>query len=234
MTESQWPLVSVVLPTRGRPQLVRESLASITQQSYPGELEILVVHDQEPADPELAELARPGRGITVVENTRAPGLAGCRNLGIELTHGEFIASCDDDDLWHPAKIERQMARFRADPDLIVLGTGLRLLLPAGARTDFPGRAERISYSDLLRSRIKELHSSTLLIRRDAFAKAGQYDEELPHGYAEDYDFVLRAAKVGQIGVVREPLADIRKDGHSYYQGRAERTCIALAIFLKKH
>jgi glycosyltransferase involved in cell wall biosynthesis len=229
-----WPLVSVVLPTRGRPELVRDSIRAVVEQSYPGEIECFVVHDQEPADRSLAELGRPGRTVTVIENDGAPGLAGARNVGLQRVKGEFVASCDDDDTWHPTKVEKQVRRFRTDPDVIVLGTGIRLILPGGRTADWAGRADRITYRTLLRNRVKELHSSTLMMRRDAFAKAGQYDETLPHGYAEDYDFVLRAARVGRVGVVREPLADIRKDGQSYYRGRAENTTVALRAFLAKH
>jgi len=73
-----------------------------------------------------------------------------------------------------------------------------------------------------------------VMRREAFAKVGPYDEGLPRGYAEDYDWVLRAARAGQIGVVTRPLADIRKDGKSYYQGTAENTALALEYMLAKH
>ena len=233
-TDLDWPLISVVLPTRGRPELVRDSLRSVVAQTYPGEIECFVVHDQEPADQTLAELGQPGRTVTVIENDGAPGLAGARNVGLKRVSGEFVASCDDDDTWHPTKMEKQVRRFRTDPDVIVLGTGIRLILPGGKTADWPGRSDRITYRTLLRNRVKELHSSTLMMRRDAFAKAGLYDEELPHGYAEDYDFVLRAARVGRVGVVREPLADIRKDGQSYYRGRAENTTVALRAFMAKH
>lgn len=182
----------------------------------------------------LEDLGRPGRAVTVISNDGAPGLAGARNVGLQRVKGEFVASCDDDDTWHPTKVEKQVRRFRTDPDVIVLGTGIRLILPGGKSAEWPGRADRITYRTLLRNRVKELHSSTLMMRRDAFAKAGQYDEKLPHGYAEDYDFVLRAARVGRVGVVREPLADIRKDGQSYYRGRAENTTVALRAFMAKH
>ncbi len=43
-----WPLVSVILPTRGRPDLVRAAISSVVGQTYPGPIECLVVHDQEP------------------------------------------------------------------------------------------------------------------------------------------------------------------------------------------
>ncbi len=46
------------------------------------------------------------------------------------------------------------------------------------------------------------------MRRDVFAKAGLYDEEIPHGYAEDYDWILRVARVGRLGAVlaRSPIS----------------------------
>jgi len=230
----QWPLVSVILPTRGRPDLVRETIAAIVGQTYPGTIECIVVHDQEPPQPCLARLGTARCGVSVVRNRHSPGLAGARNTGLDLARGDFIASCDDDDLWHPAKLQAQIRRLLDQPDLLVVGSGIRLLLFGDKIVNWPGRAERISYQLLLRNRVKELHSSTLVMRRDAFAKAGRYDEALPDGYAEDYDWVLRAARVGRIGTVVEPLADIRKDAQSWYQGSARTTAMALEYLLAKH
>ena len=231
---TDWPLVSVVLPTHGRPELVREALASVVSQTYPGPLECVVVHDAEDPDLTLLGFATPGRSVTVLTNAHAPGLAGSRNTGLDVAKGAFIASIDDDDTWHPDKVEKQVRRFHDDPDLLVLGSGIRLMLANGRIDEWPGRAGLITHSMLLRNRVKELHSSTLMMRRDAFAKAGRYDEQLPNGYGEDWDIVIRMARVGRVGVVREPLADIRKDGGSYYIGRAERTVTALEAFLAKH
>ncbi len=229
----EWPLVSVIMPTRGRPELVRESIAAVVAQTYPGPVECLVVHDQEPPDEELTRLGTPRRQVTVAGNTHKPGLAGARNTGLDAARGAIIATCDDDDVWHPEKLTRQVERLRREPGLLVVGSGIRLMLP-GKVVEWPGRAEHVSYQLLLRNRVKELHSSTLVMRRAAFDKAGPYDEELPRGYAEDYDWVLRAARAGQIGIVTQPLADIRKDGRSWYAGGAENAALALEHMLAKH
>lgn len=231
---SQWPLVSVILPTRARPELIRQALSTIVGQTYPGMIECIVVHDQEPPQPGLAELGTASRSVRVVANGRTPGLAGSRNTGVALARGEFIASCDDDDVWHPTKLHAQISRLLDQPELLVVGSGIRLMLPGGKIVDWPGRAERISYQLLLRNRVKELHSSTLVMRRDAFAKAGLYDETAPQGYAEDYDWVLRAARVGRIGTVVSPLADIRKNAQSWYPGHAAVTVAGLEYVLSKH
>lgn len=233
----RWPLVSVVVPTRGRPELVREAVESVVSQDYAGEIELVVVHDQEDHDPELARLARgadPVRSVRVISNTHTPGLVGSRNTGLEQTTGEFVASLDDDDAWHPDKIRRQVARLIAEPDILAVGSGIRIVLPDGSSSDWLGRDDHITRTMLLRNRIKELHSSTLVMRRDTFAKVGMYDETLPRGYGEDYDLVLRISRVGRIGVVREPLANIRRDGQSYYQRRAAHTAPALDHFLVTH
>lgn len=232
-TASTLPLVSVVIPTRGRPELLRETLATIVAQDYAGPMEILVVHDREEADATLAELGREGRPVSAITNDGTPGLAGARNCGVRHTSGEIVASCDDDDLWHPEKIRRQVERLEADPRLLAVGTGIRLLM--GDRdVDWPGSQELVSHDRLLENRVKELHSSTLAIRRRAFAKAGEYDEQLPHGYGEDYDWLLRASRVGRVGVVTEVLADIRKDVPSWFRGRAVNTAEALEYLLAKH
>jgi hypothetical protein len=72
------------------------------------------------------------------------------------------------------------------------------------------------------------------MRRVAFDKAGEYDESLPNGYAEDYDWLLRASRVGRVGVVTEPLADIRKDVPSWFRDRADTTVEAFEYLLDKH
>lgn len=229
-----WPLVSVMLPTRGRPELVRAAISAVVGQTYPGPIECLVVHDQEPPDPALASLGTAEHRVRVLTNHRTPGLAGARNSGLAQATGAFIATCDDDDVWHPAKLEAQIGRLLDQPDLLVVGSGIRLMLPDGRIITWPARAERISQSLLLRNRVKELHSSTLAMRRDVFAKAGLYDEEIPHGYAEDYDWILRVARVGRIGAVLTPLADIRKDSGSWWPGNAAVTVEGLEYLLARH
>ena len=230
----EWPDVSVIVPTRGRPELVRDTLRAAVAQDYPGELDILVVHDQEPEDHDLEALGAPGRRIRVVSNTRTPGLAGARNTGLGLTDASLVASCDDDDVWHPTKLTTQVERLRRDHDLAVLGSGIRLMMPGDAVADWPARSERFGLEALLRNRIKELHSSTLVVRRPVLDAVEGYDETLPHGYGEDYDLVLRAARHGAVGCVTEPLADINKRVQSWYQGRSANTLEALEAMLERH
>jgi glycosyltransferase involved in cell wall biosynthesis len=231
---AQLPTVSVVVPTRGRPTLLVATLASIVAQDYAGEIEIVVVHDREDPDPDLALLSLPGRTIRPIVNTRTGGLCGARNTGVLDSSGAFVASCDDDDLWYPAKVRLQVARLQADPSLLAVGAGIRLLMGERGEVEWPAREAVVSHERLLGNRVKELHSSTLMMPRHAFDVAGLYDEDLPHGYGEDYDWLLRASRVGRVGAVQEILADIRKDIPSWFRGRSLNTATALEYLLDKH
>ncbi len=233
-TREDAPLVSVVIPTRGRPELLKETLQSIVDQDYSGPLEIIVVHDREQPDPTLARLSKPGREIRAMVNTRIGGLCGARNTGLLASRGAFYASCDDDDLWHAAKVRRQVERLLSDPELLAVGAGIRLLMGERGNVDWPARQQVFSHDRLLQNRVKELHSSTLMMPRSAFDAAGLYDEDLPHGYGEDYDWLLRASRVGKVGAVEEILADIRKDIPSWFRDRSLNNATALEYLLAKH
>jgi glycosyltransferase involved in cell wall biosynthesis len=226
--------VSVVIPTHGRPALLRETLTTIVGQDYGGPLEILVVHDREEVDPTLARLGVPGREVVPMLNLRTGGLCGARNTGVLASQGAFVASCDDDDLWHPAKVRRQVDRLVEDPELLAVGAGIRLLMGARGGVDWQADEAVVTHERLLQNRVKELHSSTLMMRRSAFDVAGLYDEDLPHGYGEDYDWLLRASRVGRVGAVQEILADIRKDVPSWFRDRWINTATALEYLLDKH
>ena len=228
------PAVTVVVPTRGRRELVRQTVVAIVAQRYDGDIHCIVVHDQEEPDTSLEELARDGRTVTTTVNKGRPGLAAARNAGLELVRTDIIASCDDDDTWLPDKVRLQVERLSAHPEMLVVGGGINLLMPEDRVVEWLGPCDLVTQSDLFRSRRKELHSSTLLMRRKAFDLAGGYDENLPQSYAEDYEWLLRVSRYGSIGVVRSPLANIKKDGQSWFRERAEVVAEALEYLLRTH
>jgi glycosyltransferase involved in cell wall biosynthesis len=228
------PAVTVVVPTRGRRELVRLTVAAVVAQRYDGDIHCIVVHDQEEPDSSLEDLARDGRTVTTTVNKGRPGLAAARNAGLALVTTELIASCDDDDTWLPDKVRLQVERLLAHPEMLVVGGGINLLMPEDRVVEWLGPSDVVTKSDLYRSRRKELHSSTLLMRRKAFDLAGGYDENLPQSYAEDYEWLLRVSRYGSIGVVRVPLANIKKDGTSWFRERAEVVAEALEYLLLTH
>ena len=71
-----WPSVGVVIPTRNRPDQLRQAIASVLAQDYPGRLQVVVVFDGTPADQTLAD----GDRVIVISNDRTSGLAGRAEL----------------------------------------------------------------------------------------------------------------------------------------------------------
>jgi glycosyltransferase involved in cell wall biosynthesis len=231
------PTVSVVVSTRNRPELLRKALGSIADQDYPGPVEIVVVYDQsepEPglvADLPLTEQAGE-RTVQIITNTRTPGLAGARNSGVTAAVGELLAFCDDDDSWRPDKLRTQVAM------LTETGAGLSVCgieIEFGDQTHIriPTPAD-VTVAELARRRVMEAHPSTVLVRRVAFDRIGWVDEELPGGYAEDYDWMLRALAAEKVAVVSKPLVKVLWHPGSFFTTRWATIIEALDYMVDKH
>jgi glycosyltransferase involved in cell wall biosynthesis len=228
-----WPSVSVVVPTRDRPELLRRAVGAILGQSYPGMVECLVVFDR--SDPDLTwGDTGPSRRLRLLRNERTPGLAGTRNTGALHATGQLLSFCDDDDEWLPAKLERQVPNLEAHPTAAVATTGI-IVRYRNHQIARVAPAPVVTHQQLLRSRLTELHPSTVLVRRrDFLDRIGQVDENIPGSYAEDYDWLLRAARLAPILTVQEPLAIIGWHQSSFFAGRWRTIIAALTYLVDKH
>ncbi|MFY1701587.1 glycosyltransferase family 2 protein [Micromonospora sp. WMMA1923] len=231
---SQYPTVSAVVPTRDRPELLRAAVTAILDQDYPGPIEVVVVYDQSTPDPGLAELSRPERQVRVITNGRAAGLAGARNSGTLAAEGELVAFCDDDDEWLPGKLRAQVDALRAVPDAEFVSCGIRVNYDGRTVDRVLDRSE-ITLAELLRDRMTELHPSTFVIRaaalRDGF---GLVDEEIPGSYAEDYEFLLRAARSAPLVNLSVPYVLVRWHKRSYFAQRWDTISAALQWLLERY
>ncbi|HEX6469846.1 MAG TPA: glycosyltransferase [Streptosporangiaceae bacterium] len=210
-----WPSVTVVIPTRDRPGLLRETLASIRDHDYPGELRSIVVFDQSEVDDGVAG-DKPGREVVAVPNRRTPGAAGARNTGILAAESELVAFCDDTDLWLPGKLRAQVEVLRAEPDAEFVTCGLRLFGDT-LSSDRSLKLRQVSRADLLRGHMAQLHPSGFLARRAAVVDGfGLFDETIPGSYGEDYELLLRAAARSPIRNLRSVGVAIRWHKQSYF------------------
>ena len=228
----QLPSVSVVIPTRDRPELLDRALEGVFNQSYGGRMECLVVFDR--SEPTTPSVPVPNHvDLRLLENTRKPGLAGTRNTGILAAGGDLVAFCDDDDQWLPEKTAKQVAALSDHPEAPLATSGINVRYGDRVITRLPA-SDTVTFDDLLRSRRMEVHSSTLLFRREALVDGiGLVDEDIPGGYDEDYDLLLRAARIAPVASVVEPLADIYWQT-SYFSDRWQMIIPALHYMLDKH
>ncbi len=232
----RWPSVSVGIPTHGRPALVRRAVDAVLSQSYPGSIECIVVHDAEEPDPSL-EFRGPDRSVTVLRNHHVRGLPGARNSALDTASGELIGWCDDDDVWHADKLERQVAALLTQPSLPAAGSGLRWLSSDGRVVNQHAARSPVTRHDILRyaNGPLGLHSSAMLVRRAAYDVIGGYAEDLPAGRCEDLEFCLRVSSLGPIATVQDPLVDVRWDPESDFSIQRWRTMAeAMEIVLARN
>ncbi|MEV4636837.1 glycosyltransferase family A protein [Actinoplanes sp. NPDC049548] len=225
------PLVSVIVATRDRPGLLERAVTSILQQDYPGEIECIVVYDHVDVR-DLAVTVGPGRSLKLISNTHRQGLPGGRNSGADAATGELLAFCDDDDIWLPAKLRRQV-ELLADPGLGAVSCGLRLRGP-GIDKERVLDQDVVTHEQFLADRVMEVHSSTMLVRRSTWDAVGPVDEEIPGGYSEDYEWLLRVSAHTPVAVVRKALVIVDWHGGSFYFGRWATIVDAQRYLIRKH
>ena len=112
--DQQAPSVSVIIPTRNRPTLLRAAVDSVLAQTHPVE-QLVIVDDASDGDDGLADLVAQSPAIKLVRCLRRGGAAAARNRGLDHATGEFVIFLDDDDLLAPAFVEHGLARLSVDP-----------------------------------------------------------------------------------------------------------------------
>jgi glycosyltransferase involved in cell wall biosynthesis len=206
------PLVDVLIPTRNRPQLAAEAIASVQAQTLP-EWRLTVVDDASTDDSAevLSRLAEQDDRIRLVRRSTRGGPQAARQSGLSLATAPLVAALDSDDIWLPTKLERQVAAFDdAEGD----GRGVDAVLSWHRWVTSDGRRR----GEIRRPRIGDPVSplftnnmSTLLIRRDALLAAGGF---LPDGArslftCEGFEFYIRLAASCSFAVVQGLLVICR-------------------------
>jgi glycosyltransferase involved in cell wall biosynthesis len=226
------PSVTVVIPTVDRPEMLARAVSAVLDQDYPGVVECLVVFDH--VEPTLEDQRiSPTRMIRVAENTRRRGLAGNRNTGYLLATGQLLAGCDDDDEWLPGKLTAQVRLLQEHPEASVVSSGIFVHIGDRDIPRLPSSAE-LHLEDFLQDRHLEVHSSTnLMRRRDVLDRIGLVDEQIPGGYGEDYEWILRAARCGPVICDPRPLIRVHWHDSSYFVNDWRTNIAALTYLIER-
>jgi GalNAc5-diNAcBac-PP-undecaprenol beta-1,3-glucosyltransferase len=184
-------LVSVIIPTFKRANLVQRAIECVRRQTY-SNLEILVIDDCSPDNTGEVVRAIPDNRIRYIRHEKNMGLPAGRNTGIHAARGEYIAFLDDDDEWREDKLDHQLQAIR-DYDA-VLCTALANGIPLRVH-----ERPTVSLDDLRRG---SFDPSSLLAKASVLRDV-KFDENLRQG--EDWDAFIRIAQRYTIGWVKEPL-----------------------------
>jgi glycosyltransferase involved in cell wall biosynthesis len=196
------PTVSVIIPAYNAAQWITDAVRSALAQSQAPH-QVIVIDDGS-TDNTLELLALFADRITVVSQPNR-GVAAARNHALQLATGDYIAFLDADDLWHPRKLEFQLAALAQHPTTGVLGTRTfdcsttqAQHAPAATVTTIPLRQLCIK---------NYLTTSSIMIRRDLARRVGEFDPSLQG--PEDHDFWIRAAELAPVAILEAPLTGYR-------------------------
>lgn len=211
MAHSTSPAVSVIIPTHNRSAIISQTIDSVLAQSFT-DFEIIVVDDGSTDNTASVLQEQYAQKLTYIRIENS-GLPAARNTGIKAARGTYVAFIDDDDLWLPDKLQRQMTLMQNNPSLGLVYCGCYKIGADGAVLSETRPAHRGALLEyLLRSNCIVGSASAVLVTHEVFSRAGYFDETLKA--CEDWDMWIRIARYYQIDFIDEPLVRLRIDPHS--------------------
>jgi glycosyltransferase involved in cell wall biosynthesis len=224
------PTISVVVPTHNRPETLAEALASVRAQTFI-DYEIVVVSDSETA--ENCNLSRTvaARFDCRYFTVSYANPSQTRNFAVEQAKGEWIAFLDDDDLWLPEKLDRQIAEARrTNADMIACDVAT--FFPDGR--EFIGRCripEDWTYVKALsHEKFWGPPPSAVLLRKTALDDVHGFDPNLPP--REDSDLWRRISWRHAIFQMDDVLLRYRSGHISLSKNRRTSRRADLRLYLK--
>lgn len=226
MSAPSSPLVSIILPTYNRGDLLLEAVGSVRDQTY-SRWE-LVIADDGSTDDSLSALPDDAR-IRTKRLAHSGNVATVRNAGLAAATGSLIGFLDSDDRWRPEKLLRQVARLEARPEAGWC-YGQHDLIDAQGQPA-PCRSGPVWHprEGLIAGEIMRANAGvalqSVIVRRE-IAAGLRFDERLP--FADDHDFLVRLALAWPACVVDAIVADIRDHAGRITNHRYEQT-LAIAM-----
>lgn len=194
--------VSVIIATYNRAHVVGAAVESVFRQTHTA-LEVIVVDDGS-TDATAGALSQFGDRIRVLRQENR-GVAAARNAGIAASRGDYLLFLDSDDVLAPACIERELARYAADPSLGLVFVDAEFFDDDGrlVRVANDGPEGRVA-ADLVRLEHDIVSTASgVMVPRSVIEDVGAFDERLR--VSEDWDLCYRIATRYTIGRVPEVL-----------------------------
>ncbi len=228
-------IVDIIISTYNRKRFLPEALNSVKNQSF-SNWQCWIAEDGETQ--KTLEAIKPylkDNRFRYLPGEHAGFPATPRNRAIRKGEGKYVAILDDDDLWLPGKLERQVNFLESHPNCALLGCNALRWTGKGKWDNSPLYFKnyiegKVSYEAML-SQNYIIHSSSIL-RRTALEQAGLYNETLDPPIGEDHDLWLRVGALGEICVLAEPCIVYRETPLTYYTtlNRSQKYKVAANIF----
>ena len=209
------PLVSVVIPTYKRSNLVLRAVNSVLIQSY-SNYEIIIIDDNVEGSEQQKNTKRKIEKnfndfrIQYHTNKKSLGGGGSRNEGIKKSNGEYIAFLDDDEDWLPQKLSKQIELFSGSTSEVgAIDTGFYSISEKNEKIYISPEMQGWILEDLLMKNKRAPKLSTLICKKKILETVGGFDAKLKS--RQDLDLYIRLSKVCEFQSIDEPLANKRFD-----------------------
>lgn len=218
------PLISVIIPTKGRMLQLINAVNSVLNQTYKN-FEIIIIDDSEAFVDKLFNDKR----INHIWNETPNNNAGAsRNQGIKIAKGEFIAFLDDDDEWLPTKLEKQMKVIERRPETKFMVCGI--LDKRYYKNYINTYRELISHDEILQ-KLNLSSTSSYLVNTALLRDIGGFDTNFPS--AQEYELAIRLSKVTDARCVPEVLV-VQNETHGQITKQWKSKIEGLQKILDKH
>ena len=204
------PLVSAVITTHNRLDLLKRAINSVLGQTY-ANIECIVVSDasEDGTDDYCSKL--PIKYISIPKS-ESKGGNHARNLGILASKGKYVAFLDDDDYWMPSKIEKQVELIETnDCELVHCGRTYEHICKNGEIKYENKLPKPEHYGDMRKKVLLSISTTTtnILAKRQALIDVGMFDENL--SFWQEYELLIRLGQRKPFLCVMEPLTMYRVD-----------------------
>ena len=226
-------LVSIIIPTYNRTQYLKLTLDSIKNQNFK-DYEVIVIDDGTPGDDNLL-LCEKYEKVAYVKIPNSGGPSKPRNIGISKALGKYIAFVDDDDIWLPNKLEKQVQILEQNPEFGLVHGCCEVInnegILQGKIVGRPGKPD-VKHGDVKMRMIGNwtVMMPTSFVRKEVVDKVGYFNEEMPAA-GEDVEFWTRCSFETKFYYFDEPLVLYRI--HSSNISKENKAYINLPLFLKK-
>ena len=231
--EAKWFMkVSVIIPTFNREHLLKETMESILNQTFKY-FELIIVDNYSTDNTEKLVKSYNDKRIRYFKNRNKGVVAVNRNFGIKKANGEFIAFCDDDDLWMPDKLEKQVAEFEKDEQVALVctnGIAFNETGETGLTKKSHLRDSDFTFKSLIFS--NPIYNSSAILRKTVIDDVGMLDEDPEIFGAEDHYLWIRLAKKYSIKYINLPLIKYRTHPGAYRRNETESLNVQKQIFKK--
>lgn len=206
-------LVSVLIPVYKGAAFVAQAIESALAQTYE-DVELVIVNDGSPDD--SRRVIEPYVSSPKVKYVEKPngGVASARNAGLRSATGTYVGFLDQDDVWYPSKLSRQVAVLDRRPNVALVHSDVTYVDADGNQLPrdpyFPAKVEGSCFARFFMA--NPVMTCTALVRRSVIDAAGGFDEAIR--FSDDYDLWLRIARHHEIAYVDEPLAMYRLHGQN--------------------